>query len=160
MSDPAPSETNTTPIITVGARLALLRQLTFTATPGPASHTGWAGRGAGQIRVSHDDDGLRLHEQGRFTPADGASVAFKNVYRWVQHDDQLSLWHERFGHDAAVWLFDLAPAGDRTLATVEPHLCGADRYQAELTLVADGFDLYWRITGPRKDETLRYEYRG
>lgn len=161
MSDPALPHKNTAPIIAVWSRLAGLGRLTFTATPGAASQTGWAGHGEARIDVTTADDGLRLHEQGQFTPTGiDRPVAFANVYRWVHHGQRLSLWHERFGRDAAVWLFDLAPVADNALATIEPHLCGADRYRARLTLAADGFDLCWSISGPRKDETLAYRYRG
>ena len=137
-----------------------LAHLAFTATPGPRSRTGWAGQGEARIESSHDPDGIRLHESGHFTPqATGTPVAFRNVYRWVNQGDRLALWHERFGRDAAVWLFDLAATGTDELATIEAHLCGADRYDARLSLAVEGFDLRWSITGPNKDETLAYRYR-
>ena len=142
------------------ARLTRLRRLCFTATPGPGSRTGWAGHGEAQAESSADRDGIRLYERGHFTPrATGAPIAFQNVYRWVEQADRLSLWHERFGRDAAVWLFDLVAADRNTLVTAAPHPCGADRYDARLTLTGDGFDLRWSITGPHKDETLAYRYR-
>ena len=140
-------------------RLPRLARLRFSATPGPRSQTGWAGTGEARIDTSRDADGVRLHENGLFTPsAAGSPVAFRNVYRWSRHGDRLSLWHERFGRDAAVWLFDLVATGRDRLETVEPHPCGQDRYDARLTLTAEGFDLRWSITGPRKDETLAYRY--
>jgi len=134
--------------------------LSFSATPGPNSRTGWAGLGEADVRTSGDAGQLRLHEDGQFTPkATGTPVAFRNIYRWVDRGDRLSLWHERFGRDAAVWLFDLAATAPNELTTVDAHVCGDDRYAARLSLTADGFDLRWSITGPRKDETLAYRYR-
>ena len=76
----------------------------------------------------------------------------------VHRGDRLSLWHERFGRGAAVWLFDLAASAPDTLATIEAHQCGADLYNARLALTPAGFDLRWTITGPRKHETLAYAY--
>lgn len=155
---PLPDEGS--PIIDAVACLSRLRTLRFTATPGPASQTGWAGRGEAQVESSADRDGIRLYEHGLFTPGvTGTPIVFQNVYRWVEDADRLSLWHERFGRDAAVWLFDLVAADHHSLVTAAPHPCGADRYDARLTLAADGFDLRWSITGPRKDETLAYRYR-
>ena len=156
----APSQINESAIIELRARLTDIRQLSFTAKPGPYSRTGWAGRGEARVQVSDDDDGLRFHESGEFTPAaTGVAVAFRNVYRWVLHADRISLWHERFGRDAAVWLFDLVPTTPREMVAAKSHRCGDDRYDARLRVVDEGFDLRWAIAGPRKDETLMYKYR-
>ncbi len=112
------------------------------------------------MRTSEDAGQRRLHEDGHFTPnATGTPVAFRNIYLWVHHGDRLSLWHERFGRDAAVWLFDLTASAPSELATVDAHVCGDDRYAARVSLTEDGFDLRWSIIGPRKDETLAYRYR-
>lgn len=100
-----------------------------------------------------------MHEDGHFTPtATGTPIVFRNIYLWVHRGDRLSLWHERFGRGAAVWLFDLAASAPDTLATIEAHQCGADLYNARLALTPAGFDLRWTITGPRKHETLAYAY--
>lgn len=110
-------------------------------------------------------------EQGRFQlEGQPASVNFTNRYRWrVSPDGEaLSLSHERRGRDAAVFLFDLIPdlqRGPDHYISREAHLCIDDLYAATLTIVRDednqpcGFDLDWRITGPRKDEHLAYRYR-
>jgi len=134
--------------------------LSFSATPGDHSQTGWAGHGEAQVCTSRNADQLRMHENGHFTPsATGTPVVFRNVYLWVLRGDRLSLWHERFGREAAVWLFDLAAVAADKLATIDAHQCGSDRYSAALALTTAGFDLRWSITGPRKDETLAYSYR-
>ncbi|GGX95441.1 hypothetical protein GCM10007160_23780 [Litchfieldella qijiaojingensis] len=106
---------------------------------------------------------VRFHEQGRFVPEGKArAVAFTNVYRWEVESDRLRLFHERRGADQAVWLFDLVvsePGTSTTLVSRDAHVCGDDRYAAHLTLHPDGFDLNWRIEGPRKDEAIYYRYR-
>ncbi|MES1948062.1 hypothetical protein C84B14_11961 [Salinisphaera sp. C84B14] len=155
----APYNVGKTAIIELHSRLADIRRLRFEAEPGPGSHTGWAGHGEAEVAVSVDADGLRFHESGQFTPAaTGTALSFRNVYRWVVHDDRIALWHERFGCEAAVWLFDLVAAAPDELIAAERHLCGEDRYDARLRLVEHGFELGWSITGPRKDEKLAYRY--
>ena len=85
-------------------------------------------------------------------------LPFRNVYRWTLNDDQISLSHLRFGIDRPVFLIDLAPAQDR-LCAVEPHPCGDDRYDAQLSIQNDVLLLEWTVTGPAKDERLRHAYR-
>jgi len=130
----------------------------------PGSQSGWAGRGSGTVAVeAHADASLTFTESGRFR-LDGAaeSVAFRNVFRWTPTPDALALSHERRGAEAAVRLFELIPAGPDDNAdwvAREAHQCAADRYRARLTLAEAGFDLQWRIEGPRKNEHLYYRYR-
>lgn len=147
-------------IIKTWQRLARLRSLRFTSTPGAHSHTGWSGQGRAEVRVEPiAGDCLRLIETGRFQP-DGhtRALAFSNVYLWQRVDDTLQLSHERFGAEQPVFLLSLAPAGPELMASQAPHLCGADQYAAELRLTDTGFALDWRITGPVKDECLAYQY--
>lgn len=149
------------PIIETWRRLAGLTRLCFEATPGPGSCTGWRGHGEAHVEAVCESDGIRLHEHGRFMPADhDRAVTFRNVYCWQWTGDRLSLAHERFGRERPVPLFELAPAGDDALMCCSAHHCGADRYRARLELVANGFDLVWHIAGPSKDEHLVYRYRG
>lgn len=134
--------------------------MTFTAEPGPASATGWRGHGSARVRAVSVGDDWRLLERGHFTLAGSArSVAFRNLYRWQCHDATIALSHERFGVQAAVFLFDLVPTDPYRLVSSNAHRCGHDSYHASLTLVAGGFDLAWRILGPAKDEHLHYSYR-
>lgn len=151
-------------IIEVWRRLAALRRLSFVCRPGPQSQSGWAGRGEATIELEPVDSiaglpTLRVFERGQFVQADnGCTLQFSNVYRWQRADNQLWLFHERFGSHRPVFLLALVPAGPEALASREPHLCAADRYHARLALGDDGFRLDWRITGPGKDESLAYHY--
>lgn len=150
-----------TGIIRLADRLTAIRRLDFTSHSGDGSHCGWSGHGQGEVTVSHAIDALRFHERGHFRSTQGErTVPFRNVYRWECHADHVRLFHERRGETHAVWLFDLVadPASD-DLVEACAHLCGADRYSARLTFASEGFDLHWRITGPRKDERLHYRYR-
>lgn len=153
-----------TAIIRLAERLTSIRRLDFVSRPGPGSRSGWAGRARGDVRVEVCEEAqgktIRFHESGTFL-LEGRStpVPFGNCYRWAIGDARIALFHERRGADQAVWLFDLIAEGPETLVSAEAHLCGADRYRAHLALVEDGFDLSWRIQGPRKDEHLGYRYR-
>lgn len=83
----------------------------------------------------------------------------RNVYRWDCGEERISLYHERRGPNSAVVLFDLVAEDDITLVNAAVHQCVDDAYSARLTLCEDGFELVWRIVGPRKDENIAYRYR-
>ncbi|MGY3726746.1 MULTISPECIES: DUF6314 family protein [Cobetia] len=172
-----------TGIVTLHALLEQIRHLEFSSRSGPASRNAWSGHGSGEVRLEKEmPDGagrtgaevswdILFNEQGQFRlEGQASSITFRNRYRWRLSPDgtALSLSHERRGRDAAVFLFDLieAPAGDGDhFISREAHLCIDDLYSATLVIVRDaddkpcGFDLDWRITGPRKDEHLAYRYR-
>lgn len=147
-------------IIETWQRLVRLHALDFVSTPGDDSRTGWAGQGRADLRVEPvTPDCLRVIENGQFQPADSARpLTFSNVYRWQWAGDELRLSHERFGVEQPVFLLSLVTAGPDRMASRAAHLCGADRYVAELRLTDAGFELDWRITGPVKDEHLAYRY--
>ncbi len=152
-------------IVQFRTRLSSISRVSFRSRSGPRSQCGWSGAGEGTVAVDIGaDDGVRLVESGHFQLDAGAAraVPFRNVFRFTFDATQVALSHERRGAEAGVWLFDLvaAPAGmNADLVSREAHLCVADRYRAQLRFVADGFDLEWTISGPRKDEHLRYRYR-
>lgn len=147
-------------IIETWQRLVRLQALDFVSTPGDDSRTGWAGQGRADLRVDPvAPDCLRIIENGRFQPSGNArALAFSNVYRWQWAGDELRLSHERFGVEQPVFLLSLVAAGPDRMTSRAAHLCGADRYAAELRLDDAGFELDWRITGPVKDERLAYRY--
>lgn len=146
--------------------LPTIRRLDFASRSGSGSQCAWSGKGHGSVAVAIDADAsIRFIETGQFrldAPL-ARAVPFRNVFRWTPGSEHMALSHERRGVDAGVWLFDLiaAPAGESAdFVSREAHLCAADRYRAKLTFMDDGFDLEWTISGPKKDEYLRYRYRG
>lgn len=150
-------------ILAVAERLPRIGLVSIEARS--ASASGWAGRGRGRVRVAHAaDGGIDFQENGRFEAEDGrAALAFRNLLRWTVEPDRILLAHRRHGPAAGTRLVELrpqriGPAG-AGLVGVEPHHCGADRYEATLKLAEDGFDMLWRVTGPRKDERLIHRYR-
>jgi hypothetical protein len=56
-------------------------------------------------------------------------------------------------------MFDLAPDATGQWASVKPHVCREDCYSAELRLAEKGFFLRWAVAGPKKLESIEYEYR-
>ncbi|MCT8467759.1 hypothetical protein KZO85_04115 [Chromohalobacter canadensis] len=149
-----------TTIIRLARLLPSIHLLSFTSRSGSASGVAWSGQGSGTVAPETHTDWVRFTEHGHFLPqGQSREVAFRNVYRWDLHPEHIALYHERRGPDAAVWLFDLVADSSTTLISKSPHLCGADTYQARLTLEAHGFRLEWHIAGPRKDERLVYHYR-
>ncbi|WP_168013594.1 DUF6314 family protein [Halomonas salinarum] len=149
-----------TSIIRVRALLPTIRRLEFSSRSGDASQCAWSGEGHGTVSVSEDGNVLRFHEQGYFAlSGQPKPIAFRNVYRWEVQEERVRLFHERRGQAAAVWLFDLIASSDGNgLVAAEAHLCGEDRYTANLAMTPEGFTLDWRIQGPRKDESIAYRY--
>lgn len=154
-------------ILALRQRLLSTSKVSFSSQPQSGSQSGWAGRGSGTVEVeveTHADASLTFTESGRFRLEGAAeSIAFRNVFRWTPQADAIVLSHERRGAEAAVRLFELIPAkpdDNADWVAREAHQCVADRYQARLTFTDDGFDLEWTITGPKKNEYLRYRYRG
>lgn len=113
------------------------------------------------MRVSHDAGDILFEESGRFLPENGRSaLTFRNSLCWTAHADRIVLSHRRYGPADGTRLVDLLQAEDSfDLVSSRPHRCGDDLYSARLEWRDRGFDLVWRVTGPRKDEELLHRYR-
>lgn len=149
-----------TAIILLQDALTSVEAFEFSAVAGPGSRTGWVGAGKGKLTIRQEGADILLFESGTFTlEGQTRSAPMRNVYRWRVGKSRISLFHERRGADAAVALFDLIADGEQRLVSASAHQCAADAYRAEITLVGAGFDLEWRIEGPKKDEFLHYRYR-
>lgn len=172
MADQPKNEEAKARILQFRTRLSSISRVSFRSRSGPRSQCHWSGAGEGAVAVDVAADGsLVFTESGHFqldaSPAAANGdrprpVPFRNVFRWRPDEDHVALCHERRGADAAVWLFDLVVAGeedDADFVSREAHLCVDDRYRARLTLREGGFDLEWTIAGPKKDESLHYQYR-
>ena len=137
--------------------LGRVRTLSFVARsdrPG-----GWNGAGSGTVVVRQGGEGtITFAEAGVWRPEGGRDIRFRNVFRWSVAGEAVRLEHLRFGEDHSVYLFDLAPAGEREWRSVSPHLCSQDCYAALLTIRADAVVLRWSVDGPRKQETIEYTY--
>ncbi|KAA0135996.1 hypothetical protein FYZ48_17865 [Gimesia chilikensis] len=140
--------------------LTAVTTLTFTAQSF-GSGSGWNGTGVGTVEVeSIDDQTLLFHEAGNWSPPEGKSLRFTNVYRWRAYSEQkqLRLEHLRFGNANPVYLFDLQQtAGDRW-DSIEPHVCSEDLYTATLRLENETLHLDWTVKGKTKNERISYVY--
>jgi hypothetical protein len=128
----------------------------FDSFPGPGSMTAWQGSGTGSVSIQVDDKTIRFNESGQFHTADGSPLNSTNVFIWEQLAESISLSHHR--HDRPVHLFELIPTTEYCWSSAEDHLCGDDVYSGKLKEMPYGFELTWRVRGPRKDECLFYRY--
>lgn len=143
----------------VWSLLRRVRALRFDARTEAA--TGWEGVGTGTVAVSEPTAGVVVFvEAGTWQPAAPArpAIGFSNVYRWSAVGEGLRLEHLRFGPDAPVLLFDMAPAEGGVWRSVSPHQCREDCYTASLAVEGGRLAVAWSIVGPRKRESIRYTY--
>lgn len=144
------------------ADLRRLQTLSFSAHSAKA--TGWNGQGQGAVSIEGPSpDVILFRESGHWHPTGREALPplqFRNVYRWTLVDDQtVRLEHLRLGPEQPVFLVDLQAAAPHKWNTVEPHQCSADRYALQVLVHADGLEMHWSITGPKKDEHIVYVYR-
>lgn len=131
----------------------------YVSEPGVSSVMGWEGEGRGKVVVEAvDKDRVLFHESGHFYPKGGNRIDMFNCFEWRVTDRGFCLSHRRRGD--AVYLFDVLPDADsERWYSEQPHVCGDDIYQGNLTVVGESIKLSWRVTGPRKDEHFHYQYR-
>src|SRR3954453_19731605 len=135
------------------------RFLRFVASS--ANPKGWNGVGTGTVVVECPAKTvLTFKEAGSWAPTIGKETRFKHVFRWsLAGPAVVRLEHLRFGADHPVYLFDLAPTADSAWSSATPHLCREDCYSAELRRHEWGMFLHWTIVGPKKQESIEYDYR-
>jgi len=146
------------PLARLWARLRAARMLRFEARG--AAACGWNGAGAGRVAVAEPLPGVLIYEEsGRWRPAGGQEIAFRNALRWSSANGRLRLEHLRAGPERPLFLIELGPAADGVWRARRPHHCGADRYDAALALEDDCVLLAWTVDGPRKRAWLEHRYR-
>tara|TARA_R110000850_G_scaffold77904_19_gene168718 strand:- start:24133 stop:24636 length:504 start_codon:yes stop_codon:yes gene_type:complete len=141
-------------------RLEKVRSLTFVAESF-GTGSGWNGRGAGPVSVEAVDSvTLLFYETGQWSPPEGSTLNFTNVFRWSALLDQslIRLEHLRYGRMNPVYLFDLQQTSESRWDSVEPHVCSDDFYTAMLECQQDQLHLDWTVKGATKNERIRYIY--
>ncbi|MDF1593994.1 MAG: DUF6314 family protein [Desulfobacterales bacterium] len=116
---------------------------------------------AGSVGVSMTGSRvITFHEAGLWTSSDHQTIDFRNIYQWSLSDleDTIRLTHLRYGADNPVHLVDFRSIGTNTMSSFQPHVCGADRYSASLSVAGDRILLNWRILGPAKNDSLDCTY--
>jgi hypothetical protein len=143
------------------SRLRTVRELSFEAQSRSTPSTGWNGRGLGTVQVEQADASTTVfYEKGLWAPEIGRPSPFSNVFRWTLDPEGcfIRLEHLRFGLEHPIYLFDLVPADERTLVSSDPHVCREDLYAACMEFDQHVIRLNWTITGPKKDENIKYLY--
>jgi hypothetical protein len=142
-------------------RLMQVRQLTFKARSRSRDNSGWNGQGRGEVVVTREESTILLfNEKGSWRGGDGGEVNFSNQFRWTLDREAgvIALEHLRRGPDNPTLIFHLAISGNRSLSSVDSHLCEGDSYFGQIHFDRDGLRLSWRVIGPKKNEELDYIY--
>ncbi|MBA3957908.1 MAG: winged helix-turn-helix transcriptional regulator [Parachlamydiaceae bacterium] len=142
-------------------RLASVKTLTFQAKTFSNTEGGWNGNGQGEVEITQEKDTLIFIEKGCWRNVEGRNVDFSNVFRWTldRTTALISLEHLRRGMNHPVFLFFLAPTGQRTLTSTDSHLCSSDSYFGQVFNEEHTIRLNWRVIGPHKNEEINYFYR-
>lgn len=117
--------------------------------------------GSGTVSVDRPDPSTIVwEERGAWNDAPGHAMPYRDRLRWTWDPARgiLALHHARRGDDGAVHLGDLAPGPDGTWRSLAPHLCGADTYDAALTLQGPEIVVVWRVHGPKKSYRVVRRY--
>ncbi len=142
-------------------RLAEVRELTFNARTRSEEEGGWNGKGKGEVIVAKEgEEVLIFTEKGSWQGKQGKEIDFSNVFRWTldRNAGVISLEHLRRGINHPVFLFHLAPSSNRSLSSVDSHLCGGDAYFGQIFYDRHALRLNWRVIGPKKNEEIDYYY--
>ncbi len=143
-------------------QLQTITHYRFSSTSGKRSNMNWQGVGHGQVTTAQDgSDCLIFDESGEFcSTINTNTITTHNVFIWQKVTVEcIRLSHARFGREHQVKLFDLVP--NQKLNQWDshlPHHCGDDIYSGNVLKTDSGLKFIWKITGPRKDEQLYYDY--
>lgn len=141
--------------------LSKISRLTFQARTKGNDADGWNGRGTGEVAIEKEGySALLFYEKGSWLNKEGGETRFSNTFRWTMDRSRamISLEHLRRGPERPVFLFHLAPTGNRILTSVDSHLCEGDAYFGQIHFSADNMHLRWRVIGPAKNEEINYYY--
>lgn len=113
----------------------------------------WHLTGSARVRVTDLPSGLLLQEEGRLD-RDGLSLAYQASWS-VETDEEGQLWLGHARQGSTKRLLILLPESDTEWGAAQPHLCGADLYEARITLLPDNaLRLRWQTRGPKKNHII------
>ena len=163
----------------VWKRLTAVKKLTFQARTKKRKKktgtTGWDGRGTADVIVTKENSLEAAHGRGKilvFTEKGTrtlntqqekereGNIGFSNVLRWTldEKKQMISLEHLRRGHEHPVFLFHFAVRDERTLSSIDAHLCEGDSYFGEILCDERVIRLHIRVIGAKKNEEIDYYY--
>jgi hypothetical protein len=116
--------------------------------------------GIGEVTVEATEGVIVFKEKGQWGYGT-QGINFSNALRWsIDYSSQMiALEHLRYGPTQPVFLFHLAPAGPKSLQSIESHFCADDCYFGRIDFHDQHIRFLWRILGPKKNEVLYYTYR-
>jgi hypothetical protein len=118
------------------------------------------GRAYGNVSVIEEKRNVILFQERGYWE-EPQKIEFTNTLRW-SFDYELgliSLEHLRYGWNRPVFLFHLAPSSQRTLQSIDSHLCREDCYFGKIDCTDQHIQFLWRILGPKKNDTLIHVYK-
>ena len=142
-------------------KLKEVKKVSFHARSKSKELDGWDGQGKGQVLVASEENNcLIFKEKGTWEGKLSKEIGFSNIFRWTLDKEMglISLEHLRRGSANPVFLFHLAPTGQRLLSSVDSHLCDGDVYFGRMLFDQQSLRLTWRVIGPKKNEELDYFY--
>ncbi|WP_150466365.1 DUF6314 family protein [Francisella sp. SYW-9] len=142
------------------SQLAKINGFEFESSSGEKSQTGWNGSAKGSVTIKVEQNSIYFKEQGHFKLNNtDRETKIENEYIWQKiNSKRIRLSHARFGYENLVTLFDLIPKDENTWHSENQHVCVDDLYSAELYILDTGIELTWQISGPKKQEKIKYFY--
>ncbi|GMN89039.1 DUF6314 family protein [Francisella sciaenopsi] len=142
------------------SKLLNIQHFKYESKSGKNSQTGWNGDGYGTVISQQKDNCIYFKEEGFFIlNSSNKPISISNEYIWQKINPQrISLSHARFGYNNLVKLFDLIRIDDNLWQSEQAHICVDDLYSAKLYNLESEISLVWKISGPKKDEFLKYRY--
>ena len=111
---------------------------------------GPAARFTGQARFTPEGAALRYHEEGELTLPGAAPMRAERRYLWRAEGEEIAVFF-----DDGRPFHRFSPA-----APAAHHWCDPDDYRVSYDFAAwPAWSAEWRVKGPRKDYTMRSEYR-
>lgn len=113
------------------------------------------------VRVEEGGDRVVFHERGEAATPDGRRFTTRNAVEWraLRETQGIEVAHLRHGEDHPTPLVRLRASGDGTYESVEPHVCGEDRYACRARpLAGGGVEVVWTVTGPSTQGEVRTRY--
>lgn len=118
------------------------------------------GRGTVAIETpdAPPDSSITWLESGRWVGGPLRGIAFRNATLWERPAGEvpIRLSHLRRGAGQPTLLVTLRPVSPRCWRSAAPHLCGPDRYAAQLTWDDRTLTLLWEVVSPTDPYLLEW----
>ncbi len=124
--------------------------MTFNAQSHRGSKMNWNGNAEAIVETylvpSIQGDTVYLKEKGQFFPESASSpIPFHNTFKLFFKKEKIVFYHERFGSENPVWLFDLIATGANTLTNKAVHQCVDDQYSVQIIINKQYIEMVWKI---------------